>query len=166
MDTSLSKLRELVIDKKAWHAAVHGVTKSQTRLSNWAELNWTELREPGGCSCDCKCGLPSRKFLWPGPAALLQGASPLPTPSSPLPHTTRGLGESSADACESALQTEPSSHSCSLQCFPQNLRKFYCASGCSRHGLYPKWRHFPAFKALQPSRERNWHLDKASVEFC
>ena len=49
MLVSLNELREMVMDREAWRAAIHGVAKSQTRLSNWTELtwatevNWTEL---------------------------------------------------------------------------------------------------------------------------
>ena len=44
MDMALSKLQELVMDRAAWHAAIHGVTKSQTQLSDWTELNWRQKK--------------------------------------------------------------------------------------------------------------------------
>ena len=43
MDMNLSELRELVMDREAWRAVIHGVAKNWTRLSDWTEMNWTEL---------------------------------------------------------------------------------------------------------------------------
>ena len=47
MDVSLSELRELVMDGEAWRTAIHGVTKSRTRLSDWTELKtWEQPKCP------------------------------------------------------------------------------------------------------------------------
>ena len=51
MDMSLSKLQELVMNREAWHVAVHGVTKSWTQLSDWSELNWRSLNPTVNHTC-------------------------------------------------------------------------------------------------------------------
>ena len=47
MDVSLSELWELVMDREAWHAVIHGVAKSRTQLSDRTELKWTEYNLKG-----------------------------------------------------------------------------------------------------------------------
>ena len=56
MDMSLGGFRELVMDREAWRAVIHGVTKSQTRLSDWTELNWP-LYHLKNFFCTCPWGL-------------------------------------------------------------------------------------------------------------
>ena len=62
MDMSLSELRELVVDREAWRAAIHGITKSRTWLSNWTELNTIY---GGYCSSLCRSPAPAtRESAW------------------------------------------------------------------------------------------------------
>ena len=77
MDMSLSKLQELVMDRESWHAAVHGVAKSRTRLSDWTELRLMRT-----------IGAQGKAERWPWSISLeLQGTEDIQDKSAPHKHS-------------------------------------------------------------------------------
>ena len=86
MDVSLSEPRELVMDREVWRAAIHGVAKSRTRLSDWTELNWCNCPQKleKGCLWLFK---PPRKRCFLSRDCLGKGINPTTHSSTLAAHT-------------------------------------------------------------------------------
>ena len=161
MDMSFSKLQELVMDRETRCAAIHGVAKSRTRLSDWTELNWT----------DCKTGEsilvstlnfpkalgtehhPSCRFCWGRGIAAIE--SPLSQNGNNLPsHVLGPLYEASFDLwpTTSSLPTTLWSiqfvSSTFLLCLSQNHLLFACSQEPS--GTQNLWTGNLEFKREEP----------------